>query len=772
MGYSAIPVMPGAKFPGVRSHGEWYAESGWQRFCDRLPTEYETRAWATWEDAGVCIALGMNDVVAVDIDTTDEAITQAIMSVLPPSPVGKRGAKGYTLFFRANVYRTDPDTGEITGVVKSKPYDVHRERVVDLLCHGRQTVLPPSIHPETGRAYSWLDDDAGLSVHEPDDLPMLPDDIAEQISAVLEPFGYVDIPDYDAPRSGEDGASDTPWAEVNRLARENFDAWVPELGLPLTKRSYRGTYRAAAAWRGGDGPNVSFHPRGIKDMKMDRSLSPLDVVMLATGSSLDLAFRWLSVKVGYKPTKMQNLTALLENAAKKRALADKVEATPTPDNDNLEAIEDEPQEFDLTARNTPLLDLTRPGGLVEDLVDWVCSSNPNPSRELALSAVLPFMGALMGQHYATGERSTRANIYSVALAESGFGKEHARTQIKRLVMASHGVFDKYFGPARIMSASALREVLETTPCVNCMIDEFGGFVRDITDKRAGAHQKAISVDLRDYYSASSTFFEGAAYRGQPAKKIYHPMLCVYGTSTPDQFWNALSSASAEDGLLPRLVLFNVEGDQPPSQEPSRTIEDVPNILLERLAAMAKIDVANERFSKTIPASVSGARPTATKVPWDDQADAVYDDLKQRVADEVALVPNEAKPFVRRIVETTQKLALIAAVGTDYVSPVVRGKHMEWAAKLAWSCSMTMVKEVSERMADNLREANYKRISSIIKKAGKAGLTMGTLVDKVKGIETRQREDILKDLKQSGKVNEEMPARSGTGRPPKARLFWA
>lgn len=338
---------------------------------------------------------------------------------------------------------------------------------------------------------------------------MLPDDIADKLTEVLEPFGYVDIPDFEAPRYGDDGAPDTPWAEVNRMAKENFDVWVPELGLPLTKRSYRGTYRAAAAWRGGDGPNVSFHPKGIKDMAMDQSLSPLDVVMLATGSSLDLAFRWLSVKVGYKPTKLQNLTALLENAAKKRAAADK-EAVSTPTTETAPSMEvvdeDEAAEFDLTANNTPLIDLTRPGGLVEDVIDWICSSSPNPSRELALSATLPFIGALMGQHYGTGSRDTRANIYSIALAESGFGKEHARTQIKRIVMASHGVFDKYFGPARIMSASALREVLETTPCVNCMIDEFGGFVRDITDKRAGAHQKAISVDLRDYYSASSTFF--------------------------------------------------------------------------------------------------------------------------------------------------------------------------------------------------------------------------------------------------------------------------
>jgi hypothetical protein len=215
--------------------------------------------------------------------------------------------------------------------------------------------------------------------------------------------------------------------------------------------------------------------------------------------------------------------------------------------------------------------LTYPGGLVEDMIDWIVSSAEQPSRALALAAVLPLVAALAGSRYTTGSRDTRSNIYTVALAESGFGKEHARSQIKRILMSDHGIFDDYSGPARIMSASALREVLENHSAVNCQIDEFGGFVREITDRKAGTHQRAISTDLRDYYSASSTFFEGAAYRGTPPKRIYNPCLCVHGTSTPEQFWTALSSSSAEDGLLPRLILFHVKGDKPATVKPKRDV---------------------------------------------------------------------------------------------------------------------------------------------------------------------------------------------------------
>jgi hypothetical protein len=103
--------------------------------------------------------------------------------------------------------------------------------------------------------------------------------------------------------------------------------------------------------------------------------------------------------------------------------------------------------------------LTYPGGLVQDMVDWITSSAEQPCRALALAASLPMVATLIGARYSTGSRDTRANIYTVALAESGFGKEHARSQIKRLMANSHGVFDDYVGTALIMSASALRDVI-------------------------------------------------------------------------------------------------------------------------------------------------------------------------------------------------------------------------------------------------------------------------------------------------------------------------
>jgi hypothetical protein len=433
--------------------------------------------------------------------------------------------------------------------------------------------------------------------------------------------------------------------------------------------------------------------------------------------------------------------------------------------------DDELPEYKLEAVRE-LEDLTYPGGLVEDLIDWIVSSAEQPSRPLALAAVLPFVASLCGPRYSTTSRDTRPNIYSVALAESGFGKDHARSQIKRLLMSDHGVFEKFSGPARIMSASALREVLEANQSVNCQIDEFGGFIRDITDRKAGSHQRAISTDLRDYYSASSTFFEGAAYRGTPPKRIYNPILCVHGTSTPEQFWSALSSASAEDGLLPRLILFHITGSKPAVVKPTKTVRDVPYLLMERMATVAGIDVAKKRGNLGKVGYSSDTAPSGEVkphvIPWTPDAEGLLRAVKETIEEKERAVAADAQPFVRRIVENAIKLAIVVAVGRDPVEPVINEEVFEWAAAVAWTCAAAMLSEVGERLADNQREANYKKIAGLIKKA-KGGITEGKLADRCKAIDGWQRKEILEDLQKTGQVefaaNDNKPGR------PSRRLIW-
>jgi hypothetical protein len=278
-GYSAIPVFPGRKVPGTYSMKEWWCMSEWQRYCDRLPTAIEIELWNAWPDAGVCVPLD-HTLKVIDIDTDDSELMAAVLAVLPDSEVKKRGNKGFSAFYRGS------------PAIVSAAFSIGKNRVLDLLAHGRQTVVPPTIHPDTGRPYHWLGSET-LETVAIDTLPMLPDNIAELLAAALTPFGYEPQEEHHRLVAGD---GDSYWREVNDTALKNLPAWVPDLRLKGTKKNGRG-YRVTAEWRGVDDANVSIHPDGIKDWGSNESHTPIDLVMLATGVDVISATKFLAERL-------------------------------------------------------------------------------------------------------------------------------------------------------------------------------------------------------------------------------------------------------------------------------------------------------------------------------------------------------------------------------------------------------------------------------------------------------------------------------------------
>lgn len=761
MGYSAIPILPQSKVPGGRHNGHWVAESNWSRFCYRLPTKFEVDAWKTWPDAGVCVVLGFDGVVGVDIDTDDPEITAAIMSVLPPSPVGKRGAKGRTFFYRANVYRADPETGEVTGSVKSRPYNLikagkHDERILDLLSLGRQTVCPPTVHPDTKRAYEWITE-ATLDQVDPEELPLLPDDISEQLAAVLAPFGIVALPEQvsGAPATYT-GAEDTPWHEVNARALQNFDAWVPDLNLQETKRAPNGTYRAYASWHEGNSPNLSFHKLGIKDMREGVGHSALDVVMLATDATLDQALAWLGPRVGYQPPPTVDVSKMIANAERKRQAAMVV----SPSGSELVEI-DEIAEPVAPIETYGLPDhLTAPPGLVGQIADWINVTSRAPSPTLALGAALAFMGALAGRRYA-GPTNLRTNIYVAGLAESGFGKDHARATIKSLATKA-GLLNKFFGGEDIKSGSALRARVMQNPSLLYMIDELGGFLRKISSPRAGGHEREILDDLLKFTGTANSTFLGADYAQTLAQPIYNPCVSVYGTSTPTTFWNAMESSNVADGFLPRFIILDAGSKRPPMVKPQHREDKPPQWLVKALQDFVSIKIGgNLNFAS----STGGTACEPRFLPWGEGSEAAYEAFVRSMFAVQDKAAPELRPIYARVAENAMKLALTVAVGVNPHEPVFDLETFNWGAELALLSANMLISQAEERLSDGEYQANYKKIRAFVLRAGEAGMTRRDLMRKLKGsIDQRRTEDIIRQLDEAGEIRMEIKTAPSGGRP--------
>jgi hypothetical protein len=141
-GYVPVPLAPGSKSPLL---------DDWQRW--HLPTrDMPWDAWtlssdqvAAWMRNHPVAGLGVQhgELIGVDIDA-DELVND-VMGVLPPTPCAKRGRKGCTLFYRN------------TAGLRSEDFRApDRRALVQVLSHGKQSAIPPTVHPETGQPYTWL----------------------------------------------------------------------------------------------------------------------------------------------------------------------------------------------------------------------------------------------------------------------------------------------------------------------------------------------------------------------------------------------------------------------------------------------------------------------------------------------------------------------------------------------------------------------------------------------------------------------------------------
>jgi hypothetical protein len=267
-GFSPIPILSGTKRPPFND---------WSRYCDRSATEIELGVW-TKHDYGIGVACGFGGLCAIDIDTDDGRIISAVESVLPSALVAKRGRRGFTFFYRA------PE------MVRTRAFNIDGKRVVDILFEGRQSVIPPTCHPATGRAYVWTTPLA-LDDVSPEHLEMLPADVEERIGEALTPFGY-QRPEPKREYDYRDFCGD-----VHDRAMTNFDDWVPSLGIPVF-RSANGKYRGVATWRGGKNYNVGFSPQGIKDWVSEEGFSPSGLVERALGIDSWDSDNWLREKLG------------------------------------------------------------------------------------------------------------------------------------------------------------------------------------------------------------------------------------------------------------------------------------------------------------------------------------------------------------------------------------------------------------------------------------------------------------------------------------------
>jgi hypothetical protein len=832
LGYNPIPITPGDKKPGVMIDGEWRLFRGWNQYCVSRPSQFQIDQWAKYPMAGVGAACGQG-LICIDIDIEDAV--GPLLEILPLSNVQKKGKKGVSLFYRGN-----------TEVIRSKNFRTpERVGLVDLLAEGKQTVLPPSIHPDTGEPYVWLTPDTLLNCPL-DDLTELDDDIAEQIAEVLREFGYDPERDRveervtagDIPETSLSNTSDF-FRKLNEDALANLHAWVPKLGLPKCRCHFGNNYRAVPDWRSsGSGrpiaqrsPNLSFAKGGIEDFGTGEKFTALNVVMKVMkigDNERDAAVQWLGANLGYDfgvqidlRNRKREANDLAKAAERITPLPERIihVSTPThaerplpfrapieaeyhkdevaddgitikkpvydpPKRGNLTGIlapapvadpssqgeqgpPDDPIPEEMGTDDQPVVAPTReeleehcayiPGdGLISEMVDWIAGSSDRPSRPLAIGASLAFLGTLAGRHH-EGPTHLRTNLYICGLAESGFGKDHSRDMILELAQKA-GLHTNYIGPEDFLSDSALRKSIERRPSLLSVMDELGGFINKIMDRRAGAHQSAIRQMLLKLFTQAKSSYGGTEGAQEQATPIFNPNFSIFGLSTMTDFWPAMSSRGIGDGFLPRWLVITIQGKKPKKVAPTHS-RVPPDRLVEWCRA-----VVNLSRKGNLPDS--SARPVVPlQAGWGKDAEACYEWHRELFERRGHAMKNEMSALWTRTMEIALRIAHIIAIGVNPEYPVITEEILLWSIKLVEMSVRSCLVEVADRLASTDKQAEYLKVRRMIKETGKDGISDRKLKAQINGeFDLARLGSILTQLQESGSIERQHKSAASGGRP--------
>ena len=716
-GFAAVPIMPGTKRPGFFFAGMWIGLANWQkRFSGGPPPATERERWAAG-DAGVGVVAGQasHGLIAVDIDSEDPAIQATLRTVLPPTHVRKTGARGETLFYHG------------PGIAQSQSWDIAGKRIVDLIGPGRQTVLPPTIHPDTGTPYRWSGSES-LEDLQPHELPTLPADIAEQITAALLPLGYRPEPPPHEHNNSSNGESDNPHRQLNDEALANLDAWVPALMLYRCRRTQKG-YEAVPTWRPSTTGrelekrhlNLKIVPEGIRDFGADQGYTPLDLVMAACDCDLDTAFRFLSERLGW--TSNLDLSGLQQQSETRKTVEPSAPVKPKAPIDELAHFTTVP-------------------GLVGKLVDWITATSRRPNRVLALGAAVTVVGTLIGRR-AAGPTRSATHLYAVGIAPTGSGKQHLLDSVIRLMEAAKA--GGHIGPSKFFSLSAVLELLSSKPLVLCPQDEIGVFLKAVTSKRATSHEAAVSQILRALWGISFATMPTPAWAQRETELISSPALSIFGVSTLEEFHAALQGESVDNGFINRFLALT-SNIRAPDRDPETDPSCVPASLSRDLQALYLWSGPESLIQIGNPS----ARIQPEILPWaSKEANDCYADFTRVVEDHVDEHQGSGA-YLARCAETAVRLATIRAAGRWGRGASIDLSDIEWGVGVAWTAGRALAAAAQDFLPQNERGEMTEKILTYVRR--KHPVKPRDIQQFLKGrLRSKDIKDILSQLVEAGEV---------------------
>ena len=403
-------------------------------------------------------------------------------------------------------------------------------------------------------------------------------------------------------------------------------------------------------------------------------------------------------------------------------------------------------------------DWTAPEGLLAEMADWILASSRRPNRPLAVASAVSVLSAVCGRHlYApTG---TALNLYIVCLAATAVGKDRPLSAPGEILKAAG--LGQLQTTAKGFSTTALEQMMIEHPCCVATVDEIGAsLLARMSHKNSSTHEQGMRSVLLELWSRNQSKgpFETTRHGVQRGLKvpstisIPRPNLTLFGVSTPESFYSAVTSGSVRDGFLNRFLLCHA-APRGKAQEVSEQDSEVPQSIVRALQDLVPDlnHVGNLAGALGVFDLNVDLDSTVRRLAWD--SDAVLERARAFEDEVLTVIDGDAEtaPLMGRVFEYAIRLASLHAVSRAGRLATVTMDDLAWGISWSTQSAKALIDGAGNMMSSNEYEAKFNLIRNVVREAGQ--ITRTDLLRKVRSIGARERDDIIRHLIEGGWIAE-------------------
>ena len=395
-------------------------------------------------------------------------------------------------------------------------------------------------------------------------------------------------------------------------------------------------------------------------------------------------------------------------------------------------------------------DLLSPDGFLADVMSYTLETSLYPQPEIALAGAISLLSVLTGRKVCDA-KNTRTNVYVLTVNPARSGKERSREVNKEILYECNG--QDMIGNERIGSHAGIITAVSAAPAILFQIDELGRLLATCRDPRS-SHLYNIASVLLTLYSSATSVWKADAYADKKKEKvIVQPHCVVCGTTTAETLWPNLSRDNVADGLIGRLLIFEGRG-YVDFNEAFRK-QRVPNRIVQ----------AGQWWTQYTPggpnANLGQFFPEPAVIPHTPGAEKAYLDHVREVNNRRKSENAFRAAVWSGTAEKTAKLALIHACSREYGLPkAITERDLDWGKRLANYLTRRMLTSCSESLSENDTHAKYQKV---LKTVGNGRITKSALGRKLQWLKARERDEMIKDLIETGQLDLEIETTAGRSR---------